>query len=219
MFTNLTTSIRTFISNHARGASVASVLALALATPTIALAQQASPDQQDAPPTVAQAADQPAVQSEPSFLMGSVGGGAGVPYGVIGGGITIGTDYLSLIGGVGTTVLAGPGYGAGLRAHFLNSSHKWRPHLTAVYGTTTVYQISGDVDLKGTLHGMAFYLGVDHDFGGPGGWFATYGLGYITHEDLPQSVKNTLASYGKSAPDMGTPIKLMVGIGYRIGGY
>jgi len=159
---------------------------------------------------------EPTPRSEPSFLSGSIAGGFGIPYGVLGGGVTFGFDYLALVGGVGTTVFAGAGYSGGLRVYFLDTSHRWRPHLTGVYGTTTYYKITviGGDDMSGVLRGFAFYAGVDQDFGEIGGWFATYGVGVITHEKLPESVTDALGH----TPDMGVPIKFMVGVGYRFGG-
>jgi hypothetical protein len=118
--------------------------------------------------------------------------------------------------GVGTTVFAGVGYSGGLRLHFLDTSYHWRPHLTAVYGTTTYYKVTviGGTDMSGVLHGFGFYAGVDHDFGDLGGWFATYGVGVITHEKLPTEVTDAIGH----TPDMGVPIKFMLAFGYRFGG-
>jgi hypothetical protein len=50
---------------------------------------------------------------------------------------------------------------------------------------------------------------LDHDVGIPGDWYLTYGLGYITHEDLPMGLTPT---------DVGMPIKAMFSVGYRFGG-
>jgi hypothetical protein len=156
----------------------------------------------------------PPPESEASFLSGTIAVGLGVPYGVLGFGASFGFDYLQIIGGGGTTVFGGPGYAGGLRLHFLDTSHKWRPHFTAVYGTTTYYEISGSYSASGVLRGFGFYLGVDQDFGDLGGWFGTYGVGIITHEDFPSEVTNGLGY----TPSTGVPIKFMVGFGYRFGG-
>lgn len=162
----------------------------------------------------------PAPRREPTFLVGSLAVGGGTPYGMIGGGFTFGFDYLSVIAGAGSAFFKGFGWGAGLRAHVLDTSHRWRPHFTAVYGTTCVYEISGlggFVYWSGVLRGFGFYAGVDHDFGDPGAWFATYGLGYITHEDLPASVRNAIGA----SPEFGWSggfIDIEVAIGYRFGG-
>ena len=162
----------------------------------------------------------PAPRREPTLLVGSLAFGGGTPYGMIGGGFTFGFDYLSVIAGAGSALFKGFGWGAGLRAHFLDTGHRWRPHFTAVYGTTCLYEISGlggFVYWSGVLRGFGFYAGVDHDFGDPGAWFATYGLGYITHEDLPASVRNAVGG----SPEFGWSggfIDIEVAIGYRFGG-
>jgi hypothetical protein len=145
----------------------------------------------------------PEPRREPSLLVGSVGFGMGVPYGVFGGAVTLGFDYLALIAGVGTTVVAGAGYGVGARIYLVHSGHEFRPHLTAVWGTTATYQNGTYPAWPSVVTGVGFYAGLDHDFGEAGGWYATYGLGYITH-------------LSESPP--GTPIDAMFGLGYRFGG-
>ncbi len=159
----------------------------------------------------------PAPRPEPTFLVASLALGLGTPYGIIGGGFTLGFDYLSVIAGVGSALFEGLGYGAGLRAHFLDTSHRWRPHFTAVYGTTCIYRMPSfysGAQSSGVLRGFGFYLGIDQDFGEPGAWFATYGLGYITHEELPASVRNAIGG----SPQLDMPIDILVAFGYRFGG-
>ena len=152
-------------------------------------------------------------------VLGKIGIGLGVSYGVIGAGAEIGTQYIAVVGGVGTlAVISGGGWGIGGRAYFLNSTHKWRPHLTIIYGTTALYSISGAVEAEGALKGMGIYLGVDQDVGKIGGFSFTYGLGFITHEDIPQDVTNRVSAAGGSLPSFGAPIKIMVGCNYRFGG-
>jgi hypothetical protein len=160
----------------------------------------------------------PKPKREPSFLGGSVSAGLGIPYGVLGGAVNLGMDYVTLMAGGGTTIVAGAGYALGLRLYFLHSGHKLRPHLTGVWGTTAAYKISGSVDMKGTLRGFGFFAGLDHDVGEPGDFFLTYGAGYITHEKLPDDVLSTLDRYGVDEPDMGVPIKFLFAVGYRFGG-
>jgi hypothetical protein len=159
-----------------------------------------------------------APKREPSFFVGSLSVGLGVPYGVLGGAVNVGMDYVTLMVGGGTSVYSGGAYALGLRLYFLNTSHKFRPHFTGVWGTTAAYKFSGDVDLKGTLHGFGFYGGLDHDVGEMGDFFLTYGIGYITHEDFPASVKSAFDRYGKDPPSAGTPIKFLFAAGYRFGG-
>jgi hypothetical protein len=136
----------------------------------------------------------------------------------LGGAVNLGMDYFTLMAGGGTSIVAGAGYALGLRLYFLDTGHKYRPHVTAVWGTTAAYKISGSVDMKGTLHGFGFFGGIDQDIGAPGDFFLTYGVGYITHEDLPDDVLATLNRYGVDEPDMGVPIKFLFAFGYRFGG-
>jgi len=152
-------------------------------------------------------------------VLGKIGIGFGIPYGVLGFGGEIGAQYFSVVGGIGTmSVISDPGWSIGGRVYVLNSTHRFRPHLTVVYGTTVAYSISGAVVASGALNGMGIFLGGDHDIGKIGGFVLTYGIGYITHEDFPQSVKDALAQTGNSLPDVGTPVKICVGINYRFGG-
>ena len=142
---------------------------------------------------------------EPSLFVGSVGFGMGVPYGVFGGAITLGFDYLALMAGFGSTIIAGAGYGFGARVYLVDSGHTWRPHLTAVWGTTGTYLYGDYSSASLVITGFGFYAGLDQDVGEPGGWYTTYGLGYIT-----------LGGHSTSGKDV--PINAMIGVGYRFGG-
>jgi hypothetical protein len=147
----------------------------------------------------------PQPEHEPSLFVASVGFGMGVPYGVFGGAVTLGFDYLALTVGLGTTVVAGAGYGFGARIYFVDSGHEFRPHVTAVWGTTAVYQNGEYESSFGVVRGFGFYVGLDHDVGLPGGWYMTYGLGYITYGD-------------KTPASSDAPINAMLALGYRFGG-
>lgn len=203
------------------GALVVSGMALLL--PAGARAQE-NPVAAEAPapvpytpaPVISTAQPEGAPTHQPSVISGSVNGGFGIPYGGIGGQVTLGFDYLAVSAGAGT-VFYGSGWSVGARVYLADTSHKFRPHLTAVYGTTAAYQITviGGTDLQGTMKGFGFYAGLDHDVGDPGAFFMTYGVGVITHEDFPQEVKNLVSS---DKLDAGTPVKIMVGVGYRFGG-
>ncbi len=146
--------------------------------------------------------------SSPVFsqeVFAKLGAGIGVPYGIIGAGAELGIPYVSIVGGIGTAVY-GPGWSVGGRLYALPSSATWRPHLTVVYGTTTYYKITGDVQGSGTLRGFGYYIGVDEDIARPGGAIMTYGIGYLTHESLPGGLTET---------DKGIPIKIMLAWNYR----
>jgi len=142
---------------------------------------------------------QTAQQTQMNLAM-KVGVGLGVPYGVFGVGIDVGIPYFSLVGGIGTA-LEGVGWGAGVRVYFFNQTRKFRPHFTAVYGTTMIVQ-----DVK-TVNGFGFYAGLDHDVGPVGGLILTYGVGLLTNEP---------PGYGIEDPRFS--VKVMFGANYRFGG-
>jgi hypothetical protein len=133
-------------------------------------------------------------------------------------------DYLTAVAGAGTLIFSGPGWAVGGRAYALDWTHKFRPHFTATYGTTAVWTLLAAKDdpstsvADGVLNGLGLFLGLDHDLGAPGGFIATYGVGYITHEELPAHAKALFAENGDSDPDLGAPIKIMLGIGYQFSG-
>jgi hypothetical protein len=158
--------------------------------------------------------------SHPSVL-GKVGLGFGIPYGWIGAGFEFGTQYVSVVGGIGSTIIiSGVGWSVGGRGYFLNSTHKFRPHVTVLYGPTVVYDIQVIPIFKkvGTLSGVSVYLGGDHDVGKIGGFVFTYALGFITHSDFPKDVQDAVHATGSNLPSFGSPVKVCVGFNYRIGG-
>jgi hypothetical protein len=152
-------------------------------------------------------------------IIAKAGFGIGVPYGVFGGGAEIGNQYFAVMGGFGNGVIVPEmTWSLGLKAYFKNSSNKWRPNVAALYGITGMYLITGAVEAQGLLKGMAFYLSTDHDVGNPGSFVFSYGVGFITHDDIPKSVIRDLDAAGAKAPDLGLPIKLTVGLNYRFEG-
>lgn len=149
-------------------------------------------------PAVAAAGPPQAAQKTDSGLAVKVGVGMGVTYGVVGLGIDIGIPYFSVVGGIGTA-LEGVGWGAGLRGYLCNRTRRFRPHLTAMYGTTMIVE-----NLGYTVNGFAFYAGLDHDIGPLGGLVLTYGAGVLTNEPPGFGVEDPQASF-----------KVMFGVNYR----
>jgi hypothetical protein len=134
-----------------------------------------------------------------------VGVGAGVPYGVLGVGIDVGIPHFSLVGGFGTTAYGPVGWSAGVRAYLFDRTRRFRPHLTAVYGTTLIVDVVGGDSY--TVNGFGFYASLDHDIGPIGGLILTYGIGVLTNEPP-----------GLGAPDPQVFVRVMFGINYRFGG-
>jgi hypothetical protein len=81
------------------------------------------------------------IEAVPIGTIGSVGAGLGVPYGTLGVNLEINViPYLSLSGGLGTTVYAGVGWSVGARGYFRKPGHYlWRPRLSAFYGINKIY--------------------------------------------------------------------------------
>jgi len=80
------------------------------------------------------------IEAVPMGSIGSVGAGFGVPYGTLGINLEINLlPYLSLSGGLGTTVYAGVGWSAGARGYFRKPGPMWRPRISAFYGINAVY--------------------------------------------------------------------------------
>lgn len=72
-----------------------------------------------------------------------IGAGLGIPYGVFGGNVEIFViDNLSLHASLGTTFIAGAGYGAGVQYYF-GEEGSWSPNISLHYGT---YGVIGDID-------------------------------------------------------------------------
>ena len=80
------------------------------------------------------------IEAVPIGTIGSVGAGLGVPYGSLGVNLEINViPYLSLSGGLGTTIYAGVGWSVGARGYFRKPGPLWRPRLSSFYGTNKIY--------------------------------------------------------------------------------
>jgi hypothetical protein len=80
------------------------------------------------------------IEEIPIGTIGSVGAGFGIPYGTLGINLEINLlPYLSLSGGLGTTIYAGVGWSVGARGYFRKPGPLWRPRISAFYGINSVY--------------------------------------------------------------------------------
>ncbi len=156
------------------------------------------------PATAGADPSQTAQQTEMDLAV-KVGVGAGVPYGVLGAGIDVGIPHFSLVGGFGTTAYGPVGWSAGVRAYLFGRTRRFRPHLTAVYGTTMIVDVVGGDSY--TVNGFGFYGSLDHDIGPIGGLILTYGVGLVTNEPPGAGVEDPRFS-----------VKVMFGLNYRFGG-
>jgi hypothetical protein len=144
-----------------------------------------------------------------------VGLGSGIPYGGLGLGAEAGVSRLAIVGGAGALAREA-GWSAGGRVYVLSPARSWRPHATLVYGTTLSYKIriydrheERVIEVReGTLLGLGMYLGADNRLFHRGGLVLTYGLGYLTHGELPAELR---------PKDVGSPLKVLLGLGWRFG--
>jgi hypothetical protein len=97
---------------------------------------------------------------------GSVGVGIGVAYGVIGfnGELSL-LKYLGLSGGYGTTIVAGDAYSFGARLYATPSGSKWRPRISAHYGTNAFISVTGAREIQEKFKGLTLGAGVLGMFG------------------------------------------------------
>jgi hypothetical protein len=80
------------------------------------------------------------IEEIPFGTLGTAGVGFGIPYGTLGFNLEIGLlPYLSVTGGLGTTIFTGIGYSAGLKAYFRRPGKTWRPRASVYYGINAVY--------------------------------------------------------------------------------
>jgi hypothetical protein len=74
-----------------------------------------------------------------------VGCGFGIPYGVLGGYLEVSpVSYLSICGGIGTTVLSGMGWSVGTKIYMMERGYVVRPFGSAYYGTNGVIYITDE---------------------------------------------------------------------------
>jgi hypothetical protein len=122
-----------------------------------------------------------------------VGVGIGAPYG---GEVGISTELrLAHAGLVGSIGIAGRslGWSVGLRTYLRDRFVFVRPHVTTVYGTTSVYVqrvASGMASqrVRQTLRGVGVYVGVDIDIGEPGALRVSVAAGVTWQPDDPVDV-------------------------------
>lgn len=80
------------------------------------------------------------IEEVPFGKLGTFGVGFGVPYGTLGINLEFFViPYLSVTGGVGTTIFSGVGYSVGLKGYFRKPGPVWRPRASVYYGINGIY--------------------------------------------------------------------------------
>ena len=100
------------------------------------------------------------IEAVPIGSIGSVGAGFGVPYGTLGVNLEINLlPYLSLSGGLGTTIYAGVGWSAGARGYLRKPGPMWRPRISAFYGINAIYAEDLNNPNNKSYHGGTIGIG------------------------------------------------------------
>lgn len=80
------------------------------------------------------------IEKIPYGKLGTFGVGFGIPYGTLGINVEFNlVPYLSVTGGLGTTIFSGLGYSIGLKGYFRKPGKVWRPRASIYYGINGLY--------------------------------------------------------------------------------
>ena len=82
------------------------------------------------------------IEDVPYGKLGTFGIGFGLPYGLLGINLEfLVIPYLSVTGGLGTTLFAGLGYNVGIKGYFRKPGPIWRPRASIYYGINGIYAV------------------------------------------------------------------------------
>jgi len=107
-------------------------------------------------------------QSAPEVTLkkNSFGVGLGIPYGVLGANVDLNiAPNLNFSAGLGTTVVAGLGYCAGIKFFFAPLKKTFRPRIGVFYGTNTAIEYIGSSEDNKSFAGLNIGLGAQWMWG------------------------------------------------------
>jgi len=154
--------------------------------------------------------------------IGSIGAGIGVPYGAIGVNTEVAIfKYFSLSAGFGSTIYAGSAYSVGGRAYFASTESKFRPRISAHYGTNAVISVSGidgtNIDYNESFNGLSLGAGILGMFGESRRFGFDFDIIYLaTRGDFDNQwdeIKNTYSHIEENTIATG---KIKISMGLRI---
>ena len=147
---------------------------------------------------------------------GSIGVGIGVPYGAIGFNAEINLlKYLSLSGGLGTTIFAGTAYAFGTRIYVRPTGETWRPRFSAHYGINSIIKLDTHTDGQ-KFTGLSLGAGIQGMFGERKRSGFDFEVVYLaTTGGLDDEIERINQSGNYSHIDSPGKIKLL--FGYRFG--
>jgi hypothetical protein len=161
---------------------------------------------------------------EKFLVRGGAGFGAGFG-GLMGGGVEVEYHRMALLANVG--YWDEPTFEVGARYFFAAPGKRLRPHVTATFAPThqiTYATVEYDEDLdeyylgddkKALIYGLNVLGGLDYDFGAPGGFMMTGGLGVAIPGSVPQSVKDDYDDADLSPPEADVAITFSLGAKYQ----
>jgi len=141
----------------------------------------------------------------------SIGAGFGIPYGVLGVNLELYTSQnIAITAGVGSTIIAGPGYVAGARYYPGSGEENSRFRITAIYGTNTI------VEKGGSIFGSEYesYSGLSFGIG----WL--WGSGwemdiFLVVSPSVSDIEDDLKKEGYETAQQGSGIPFKFSFGYR----
>jgi len=148
---------------------------------------------------------------------GSIGAGLGIPYGILGLNMDI-KLYKSLYvtGGIGTGIVVSPMYNIGTKLYMRSGEYKWRPRISAYYGTNGMLFVEDyNGNLKERYSGLTLGIGQQWTLGINRSWGIDLDLMFITDDS---ELKNRIQElkdkgYSFASESMGN-VKLSFGLRY-----
>ena len=159
------------------------------------------------------------IETIPIARQGSMGLGLGIPYGMFGGNVDYAvSDKISLTGGIGTSVFAGPAYNLGIKVYLKGVGQKTRPRVSAYYGVNAIIilldELTDEFLVQETHHGLSIGIGQQWMWGDKRDKGLDVDLILIvtsTYEDRAAEVED---EYSTELTESGA---LKLSIGYRFG--
>ncbi len=167
------------------------------------------------------------LENKGTLFTGKVTIGYGYPYGGFGPCLELGGRHLGFTLGVGDYPKTEDiGWSLGFRFYvdrkrtfFIQALYgltaSYDITVTKYYSSTDVWGISHQIPsseyFRGTLNGIAGYVGVDMKFGNSRSFVITSGVGACWHQSLPDEVNKSLNG---ADPGFGLPFMYFIGAGY-----
>ena len=147
---------------------------------------------------------------------GSIGLGFGIPYGLLGFNFDIRLyKNLYFTGGLGTGIFVTPMYNFGSKFILRSGNYKWRPRLSAYYGTYGLAYIEGyNSTIRETFSGFTVGLGQQWTLGITKTWGIDFDILYIVDDSVFEKRIQELKSQGYEL-EMASNRNIKISLGVR----